>query len=296
MSDAAADTDGGRGPREAGEPVNIQQAAAWNGDEGRHWAEHQDRYDAINDGVNAPLLDAAALTPADRVLDIGCGTGRVTRLAARRAAYALGVDLSAPMLERARASAAAESLGNAEFLQADAQVHRFEEGGFDAAVSRFGVMFFADPVEGFRTVARALRPGGRLAFVCPQRWDRMDQSAVFAAIGTHVPLPDLSRPSGPGPLAFADPATARRVLDGAGFVDVAVQGIERTEYWGKDVDDAVGFLFGLRPLRHWLREADADDATEQRARRAAADVFRTFRHTDGIRLTGRCWLVTARRP
>ncbi|TLS42723.1 class I SAM-dependent methyltransferase [Streptomyces montanus] len=87
--------------------VNSHQAAAWSGYEGRYWADHQDRYDGINDGANTPLLDAAALAPSARVLDIGCGNGRVTRLAAGRAAYALGIDLSAPVLERARASAAA---------------------------------------------------------------------------------------------------------------------------------------------------------------------------------------------
>ncbi|MFF8972821.1 class I SAM-dependent methyltransferase [Streptomyces sp. NPDC014995] len=276
--------------------VNSEQAAAWNGYEGRHWADHQDRYDALNDGANAPLLAAAALAPTDRVLDIGCGNGRITRLAAGRAAYALGIDLSAPMLERARAGAAAESLDNVEFVQADAQVYDFEQAAFDAAVSRFGVMFFADPVEGFRNIGRALRPGGRLAFVCPQHFDRMDQSTVFAAIGEHVRLPDLSRPTGPSPLAFADPDHTRRVLAGAGFDDVAIEGVDAPQYWGEDADDAAGFLFGFGPLRHWLREADADSATEERARRAAADAFRSYQEDGGVRLTGRYWLVTAVHP
>ncbi|MFF8030025.1 class I SAM-dependent methyltransferase [Streptomyces sp. NPDC016626] len=279
--------------------VNAEQAAAWNGYEGRHWADHQDRYDAINDGVNAPLLDAAALAPTDRVLDVGCGNGRVTRLAAGRAAYALGVDLSAPMLERARAGAAAEGLGNVEFVRGDAQVYGFGQAAFDVAVSRLGVMFFADPVAGFGNIGRALRPGGRLAFVCPQGFARMDQSTVFAAIGEHVRLPDLSRPAGPGPQAFADPGHARRVLTGSGFGDVAVEGVEASQYWGEDAEDAAGFLFGFGPLRHWLREAGADARTEERARRAAVEAFRTFQEGgggSGVRLTGRYWVVTAVRP
>lgn len=276
--------------------VNSQQAAAWNGYEGRYWADHQDRYDALNDGANTPLLDAAALTPTDRVLDIGCGNGRVTRIAAGRAAYALGIDLSVPMLERARASAAAESLEHVEFVRGDAQVYGFEEAAFDVAVSRFGIMFFADPVEGFGNLGRALRPGGRLAFVCPQEFERMDQSTVFAAIGEHVRLPDLSQSTGPGPQAFVDPDHTRRVLADAGFDDVAVEGVEAPQYWGKDAGDATGFLFGFGPLRHWLREADADSDTEERARRAAAEAFGRYQDDAGVRLMGRYWLVTAVHP
>lgn len=282
--------------RSADNVVNTQQAAAWNGYEGRHWADHQDRYDALNDGANTPLLDAAALTPTDRVLDIGCGNGRISRLAAGRAAYALGIDLSAPMLERARASATAESIDNVDFIQADAQTYGFEKAAFDAAVSRFGIMFFADPIAGFGNIGRALRPGGRLAFVCPQNFDRMDQSTVFAAIGEHVRLPDMSQSTGPGPLAFADPDHTRRVLTGAGFDDVAVEGIEARQYWGKDADDAAGFLFGFGPLRHWLREANADAGTEERARQAATDAFRTYEAGGGVHLMGRYWLVTAVQP
>lgn len=273
--------------------VNARQAAAWNGYEGRHWADQQSRYDAINDGANAPLLDAVALAPTDRVLDIGCGNGRITRLAAERTAYALGIDLSAPMLERARASAAAESLDNAHFVQADAQVYDFQEASFDVAVSRFGVMFFADPVEGFRNIGRGLRPGGRLAFVCPQSFDRMDQSTVFAAIGEHVRLPDLSKATGPSPLAFADPDHTRRVLTAAGFDDVTIEGLEAPQYWGEDAEDAADFLFGIGPLRHWLREADADTTTEERAHRAAVDAFRAYQNDGGVRLLGRYWLVGA---
>ncbi|MEG3630481.1 class I SAM-dependent methyltransferase [Streptomyces poriticola] len=309
MTDPTDSTDtAGTAADDSERVVNSQQAAAWNGYEGRHWAGHQARYDAINDGANAPLLDAAGLAPTDRVVDIGCGNGRVTRLAAARAAYAVGIDLSAPMLERARASAVAESVGNVEFVRGDAQVHGFPEAGFDTAVSRFGVMFFADPVEGFGNIGRALRPGGRLAFVCPQDFDRTDQSTIFAAIGEHVRLPDLSRDTGPGPLTFAEPGHTRRVLADAGFRDVTVEGMEAPQYWGEDAEDAAGFLFGLGPLRHWLREADADAATEARARQAAVDAFRPYEEKErdaerkrkegdeGVRLIGRYWLVTAVRP
>lgn len=272
--------------------VNTHQAAAWNGYEGRHWADHQSRYDDLNDPANAPLLDAARIRPTETVLDIGCGNGRLTRLAARRAARALGVDLSAPMLERARTGATEEGLANVSYVQADAQVYAFEEAGFDVALSRFGIMFFADPVAAFANIGRALRPGGRLVFVCPQAFSRMDQAVIFQAVAEHVPLPDLSQNTETGPASFADPARTTRVLSDAGFGDIEAEGIELPQLWGKDGEDAAAFLFGWGPMRHWLRDAEPE-ATE-RARRAAADAFRAYETpTGGVRLTARLWLVTA---
>jgi SAM-dependent methyltransferase len=272
--------------------VNTHQAQAWNGYEGRHWADHQSRYDNLNDPANTPLLDAARIQSTDKVVDIGCGNGRLTRLAARRAAHALGIDLSAPMLERARASTSAEGLSNVSFVQGDAQVYAFEDAGLDAVLSRFGVMFFADPVAAFANIGRALRPGGRLAFVCPQAFSRMDQSVIFAAVAGHVPVPDLSQDAESGPASFADPGRTTRVLRDAGFDEVAAEGIELPQLWGKDGEDAAAFLFGWGPMRHWLRDAEPE-ATE-RARRAAAKAFRAYETpTGGVRLTARLWLVTA---
>jgi SAM-dependent methyltransferase len=277
--------------------VNTHQAAAWNGYEGRHWADHQSRYDDLNDPANGPLLDAAGIRPTDAVLDIGCGNGRLTRLAARHAARALGVDLSAPMLERARASAAAEGVANVSYVQADAQVYDFgqadaEEAGYDVVLSRFGIMFFADPVAAFANIGRALRPGGRLVFVCPQAFSRMDQYAIFQAVAEHVPLPDLTQDAETGPASFADPSRTTRVLRDAGFGEVGAEAIELPQLWGKDGEDAAAFLFGWGPMRHWLRDAEPE-ATE-RARQAAADAFRAYETpTGGVRLTARVWLVTA---
>ncbi|MCP3819624.1 class I SAM-dependent methyltransferase [Streptomyces sp. A3M-1-3] len=275
-------------------PDNSAQAEAWNGYEGRHWAERQRRYDALNDAANEPLLEAARITGTDRVLDIGCGNGRITRLAARAGAYALGVDLSAPMLERARVSAQAERLDNVGFAQGDAQVYAFDSGAFDVAVSRFGVMFFADPVAAFANIGRALRPGGRLAFICPQDFSGSEQATVFAAVARHVQLPQPSADAGPGSLSLADPEHTARVLTDAGFREVVVSGVELPHEWGKDAEDATGFLFGWGPMQHWLR--DADPAAEARAREAAVEAFRTYETASGVRLTAAHWVVTALRP
>src|SRR3954454_17380587 len=189
--------------------VNPPQAEAWNGYEGGHWAAHQDRYDAVNSGFNDRLLAAAAIGSQDEVLDVGCGNGQVTRLAARRARRAAGLDLSAPMLARARATAEEEGLANVTFEQGDAQIHPFPAGAYDVAFSRFGIMFFADPVAAFANIGRALRPGGRVAFLSLRDLASSDLGSVFAVMGGQVP----PRPAaGLGPASLADPDRIRQVL------------------------------------------------------------------------------------
>lgn len=275
--------------------VNREQSEAWNGYEGRHWASYRERYDALNDAANGCLLDDLPIAAGSRVLDVGCGTGRVARLAARRGATVLGVDLSEPMLREAAAAAEREGLGGVSFVRGDAQVHPFPREGFDAVVSRFGVMFFADPVAAFGNLRGALRPGGRLAFVCSRGHEGMDQTTIYRAIGTVVSVPDLT--GNTGPASFADPAHTERVLTGAGFAGVASTAVDLPQVWGRDAEDAADFLMGWGPVQHWLREAGADERARSRARDAALEAFRAFATADrGVVLTARLWRVTAQRP
>ncbi len=143
---------------------DTTQNQRWNGPDSRRWADNAAPYDAMATGYTAQLMTAAALHPTDRVLDIGCGTGQTTRLAARRAhaGHATGIDLSAPMLKVATALAAAEALTNTTYIHGDAQRYPLPAAGFDAVISRAGVMFFDDPLAAFTNIAHALRPGGRL--------------------------------------------------------------------------------------------------------------------------------------
>ncbi|MFC9998944.1 class I SAM-dependent methyltransferase [Nocardia sp. NPDC127526] len=274
------------------EIVNTAQSEAWNGYEGEHWAAHFDRYDAVNGGCNQPLLDAAAIGPADRVLDIGCGNGQLTRLAARRAASgaATGVDLSGPMLARARERASIEGLANVSFEQGDAQVHPFRAASFDAALSRAGIMFFADPVAAFTNVARALRPGGRLAFVTMPPLDGTDIGTVFTAAATHLDDFEVTHAHGP----FADPNRMRELLAAAGFIDIAFRYLEPDGIWGRDIADATEFIIGWGPVHyHRMR---MNFGTDDAIRAALATALEPFVTPAGIRLRTAAWLVTATTP
>ena len=268
------------------EIANTAQSAAWNGYEGDHWAAHDDRYDQVNGGFNEPLLTAARVGPHHRVLDIGCGTGQLTRIAARRGATATGVDLSGPMLKRARERAWAEAT-DASFIQGDVQVHPFRPETFDVVLSRFGIMFFADPVAAFTNIAHALRPGGRLAFTSLTSLDDSQIGIVFDAVASHLPDFEI----GPGRGAFADPDTIRTVLGAAGFHDIHIQYTVTDSVWGRDLADATGFIMNWGPIRHQRSKNGfrADDRVED----AIIGALSPLTRRDGVHLEATAWLVSA---
>ncbi|MGW1770005.1 class I SAM-dependent methyltransferase [Streptomyces sp. NPDC002073] len=277
-------------------PANTAQAEAWNGYEGSHWARNQHRWDAVNDGFNEPLLDAAALAPGHRVLDIGCGAGRTARLAARRvgpAGRVLGLDLSGPMLERARELARGEGVANVAFEQGDAQVHPLPPGTFDRAVSRYGVMFFGDPLAAFGHLGGALRPGGRLAFVCAAGPEGNEWLDAFAALRGVLPTGGFGTPGGPGMFSLADPDATTALLAAAGFEDIAVRPVRAYGDWGRTAEDAAAFLLDSGPGRHLLADAGPETATEALARLTAA--LRPHERDGAVRLLSTSWLNTATR-
>ncbi|WP_037606885.1 class I SAM-dependent methyltransferase [Streptacidiphilus rugosus] len=281
--------------------VNTAQSEAWNGDEGRYWSDHHDRWNAVNEGFNPLLLAAAAIGPADRVLDVGCGVGQTTRLAAATAfrGSVLGLDLSAPMLARARALAAEEGLDRIVFEQGDAQVHPLPSAAFDAAISRFGIMFFADPVAAFGNVGRALRPGGRLAFVCMSDPARTEWVQVYGAVRAALPLPspEEAGTEGPGMFSLADPEVIREVLDAAGFAEVRTEPVEADGDFGRDADAAADLLLGSGPGRHLvgLLDSAGDPDAAGRARVALSSALAGYQRPEGVRLRTAAHLVTARR-
>jgi SAM-dependent methyltransferase len=284
--------------------VNTQQFEAWNGEEGQHWSDHHDHWNAVNEGFNPLLLGAAAIGPGERVLDVGCGAGQTTRLAARAAGdgSVLGLDLSAPMLDRARALAAGEGLDRIRFEQGDAQVHPLPTAGFDVAISRFGIMFFEDPAAAFGNVGRALRPGGRIAFVCMSDPTRTEWVQAFDTVRAALPLPpqDGGTPSGPGMFSLSDPAEIRRVLGAGGFADVRIEPVEARGRFGRDVTDAADHLLGSGPVRHLVGLLDAAGTDGRsgadRVRAALTEALAPYERPTGVELRTAAWLVTAGRP
>jgi ubiquinone/menaquinone biosynthesis C-methylase UbiE len=165
------------------DPSNVEQLRSWDRDGGEYWASHAEYFDRGVAGYHRHFLDAAAIEASEQVLDIGCGTGQTTRDAARRASSgtALGVDLSARMIEVARREAEREAIANARFVQADVQIHPFTDHAFDVAISRHGSMFFGQPVAAFSNIARAIRPGGRLVLLT---WQPLLRNEWFVAFTT----------------------------------------------------------------------------------------------------------------
>lgn len=271
--------------------VNTHHAEAWNGWEGDLWARNPDRYDGMMGGVNDALLSAAAIESSDRVLDVGCGTGQTTLLAARRAVdgQVTGIDLSSAMLGRARAAAAAQGLAHVLFVQGDAQVHPLPAGAHDVVISRSGVSLFADPVAAFANLARGLRTGGRLAFTGPRPRD--PDSDLARATVTVRPLLRRPSPGQQGMDSLADPERLRTVLTAAGFVEVTATAVDAEVLLGRDAADAAEFLFATGPYRYNLDTVDREVVA-----RAQADVERALQAYEtprGVCLRRVDWLVTA---
>jgi SAM-dependent methyltransferase len=270
-------------------PSNTEAATAWDGPSGDVWADNADQFDAGVARYLQPFLEAAAIGRTMHVLDVGCGNGLTTCEAARLAASATGVDLSARMLDLARRRAAAEGLTNVSFVQADVQVADLGEARFDRVISRNGVMFFGDPVAAFANLAHALKPGGRMVLLV---WQAMAENPWFTAfrravaVGRDVPLPP---PDGPGPFALGHPDRVRTLLTSAGFHEPELVGVREPMYYGPDVATAERHV---RALVGGLL-AELDDAA--RAEAALRATVEEHVGPEGVTYPSAMWIVTAYR-
>jgi SAM-dependent methyltransferase len=272
---------------------NAAQIAYWNAEAGATWAQMQDTLDRELKPLGLAAMAALAPMPGERVIDVGCGCGTTSQELAARVGpggRVLGVDISAPQL--AVAERRAEGMANLTFAQADAQTHAFA-GDADAIFSRFGVMFFTDPPAAFANLRSALKPGGRLGFVC-WRGPLESECMSLPMMAAVAAAPELATPPGgdpfaPGPFAFADQARVRGILEGAGFKDLVIAPHDEPVSVG-GLDDTVAFSLRIGVLGARLREAPhLRDKVVDAIRAALAD-----RVTDGeVRLGSGTWIVTA---
>ena len=277
-------------------PAGSLSKAYWAEAGGAAWSD----LDALMDRLNRPVGEAVAArsgaAPGDRVLDVGCGAGATTLDMARQVGPTggcTGVDVSGALLDVARRRTAAEAVTNADFIQADAQVHDFGDGVFDGIISRYGVMFFDDPDAAFANLRRSLRPGGRLTFAC---WRGPDENplskAPLEAAAPFLPEPVSIPRQGPGRFAFADQDFVRGILDRSGWRDVAIEPLDRDTPLSLAELQTLSLRMGvLGPVLPTLPEA-----TRAKVRQAVGERLAREARTDGVvEMTAACWLVTARR-
>jgi SAM-dependent methyltransferase len=273
--------------------ANSEQAEFW-AELAPTWIGIEDQLEQVSGEPGRLAMDRLGLRPGQAVVDLGCGTGRTTlELAARVApgGRAVGVDIAAEMLDRARQHAADAKVESVEFRQADVQAEDLGEGQFDAAYSRFGVMFYTDPVAAFVGVHRALRSGGSLSFVCWQPITANDCMFVpgMAAVSATGKMPPMAEPDQPGPFSLSDPERVRSILGVAGFTDIDVEAlndfVDRPE---DQIPQAAAIAMKVGAVRELLK--DTDPSMADRVRAAIEDAFRS-RVQDGVACVSRGTLL-----
>jgi SAM-dependent methyltransferase len=274
---------------------NANQHKEWNNATGRRWLERHEAVDRQLAPFGRRAMDRADIGAGQRVLDVGCGCGETTLELARRVGaggFVTGIDISRLLIERARQLAGESRLANIRFEEADAQTFPFPPQSFDVVFSRFGIMFFDDPDAAFVNLRAALRPGGRLSFVCwPAPRENQFITIPIAAATRHITLPEPSDPDAPGPFAFAEPERVRRILSRAGFSDIETERVIE-KVGGGTLDETANQLAEVGPLSSIL-----DSIDEQTRRAIVADIRAALA---GLASQGRdfldavSWLVSAR--
>jgi SAM-dependent methyltransferase len=270
--------------------ANAEQSAKWNDQAGRSWAELSDMLDRLLAPFVPLVLDEIEPVGGLRVLDVGCGAGALTLAAAEQGGRGLGVDISEPLIEAARGRAARRGLAEAEFVRGDAQTHRFDPPGFDALISRFGVMFFADPMAAFRNLHSAMRPGAKLACLA---WRAAAENDFMVAAERAVAdiLPQVpKRVEGPGQFGFADPERVRAILAGGGWRDAEVRAVDVT--CTMPTADLQIYARRMGPVGERLPSLDG--ATRAEVERRVDAAFLPWVEKEVANFTAACWMVTAR--
>ena len=283
--------------QQTGSP-NAREVQYWNSAHTRPWADEYDAIDRLFAGLTRVALDHAAPKLGERVIDIGCGSGTtVLELAVRvgPGGYVLGADVSKPSVEKARERITAAGVQQAEIMLCDVSTHTFPTNSFDLVFSRFGVMFFADPVAAFANIHKAMKSDGRLAvavFRTPQenKW----ATAALAAVRHLLPPITPPGPEDPGQFSWADTARVHRILETAGFQDISLTphdpAMPLAGHGG--AAEAASFVCRFGPVVRAL--IDASEQQKKEVRSALEAFFRSHEGPQGIVLPGAIWIVTAR--
>jgi SAM-dependent methyltransferase len=278
--------------------ANHEQIQYWNEQAGPRWVQRQEQLDSQINPLGLAAMQRADVKPGEHVLDIGCGCGQSALELAERVGpqgSVVGIDISQPMLARARERQNDLQIKNLAFLHADAQTHRFERECFDLIFSRFGVMFFADPRAAFANLCTALRPDGRLCFICWQTLEKNEWIRIpLMAAAQHIQLPPPPAPGAPGPLSLADPERVRGLLAASGFKDINFEAYEAALSLGgaTSVEEAVDFTLAIGPTAILLR--DADPSVRTRVAQAIREALTPYATPKGLSLHGAAWIVRAR--
>ncbi len=279
---------------------NAAMGEFWNGDGGHAWMSFEDRLEASLSPLGDAAITAAKIHTDAQVLDVGCGCGGTSISMAQQVGvggHVHGVDISRPLLQRATANARAASLQNLSFAEGDAQVYPFEENRYDVVFSRFGVMFFDDPIAAFTNLWRALKPGGRLIFICWQsaqdnEWVRRPLSVV----AQHVPLPPPSGPGEPGPFSLSDKDRVHEILAAAGFTGTTTADLRQPFVLGDDPQQALEFLLRLSPSGGAIRQADPDEPTRALIAGDMLALFEKFTTDRGVIMDSASMIASAQKP
>ena len=276
---------------------NEEQRARWNGTDGEMWARHYDRMDRVLQPIDGPLLTFAAPVAGSAVIDVGCGCGGPTMKLARMvgpSGRVIGLDVSAPMLGRARERA--REYDNVTFLLGDAAELPLENLDADLMVSRFGIMFFGDPMAAFSNLRKALLPGGRLRFSCwrpiqENPWLQIPLDAVYE----HVPRMPKPAPDEPGPFSFAEPERVTRILTKSGFTQPSFTALDvrMNLAAGGTLEDASVSASENGPARRAL--TGQPDEVRARAIESIRRALTPYASSTGVELAGAVWLVAAER-
>ena len=272
--------------------ANAAQAALWNDMAGRTWAELQVLLDDMLRPFETRLVEHAVASGAREVLDIGCGAGATTIALARAlGGRGVGVDISAPLIAAAQARATAEHVPGVTFIEADAQVHPFETGRFDMLVSRFGVMFFDDPVAAFGNLRRAAHDHAELAFVAWRNaTDNAFMTAAERAVAPLLPAQPARDPDAPGQFGFARKERIAAILAASGWQDVDIAPADAT--CRLPAAELMTYATRMGPLG--LIFGNLDGELQDRARTALQDAFAPYVRGGAVEFTAACWMVTAR--